>query len=435
MSLKSFDQNLGERRMDSHDLLFMKEAIAWGDDCHPVKESIPKVGAIIAVGTTAIGRGRRGTGKTGDDEHAEFNALKAVAEKDKSKLAQATLYTTLEPCTGRVRSISEKACTELIRQHQIRKVFVGILDPNQGVTGKGLWRLQESGIDVALFPSDLSKLVLIQNVDFIRSQQTLGATIIAPKEGDELRTYESGGKCTIRFTCLNPPGDDTYLLDYQDGLYWPQSGPFRPIDEKQTVWEIDAHIGSTGYHGLQLVTADSLGNALIRYYRKVVAQNQSRKEKLRSKIDVKLLGGDYPGIEMNGLPKGLRLEASVKIHVAHKIELIGTAAEPQTAPRGKTLKITYEIECSEDIAKDKGIWLGASFRDAMTDKVFFNTSEDKAISLTKGKSTYDRPFTIAKDASPGDQKLNTNLWRGVVGDSKKSKWIAGGPPLAIKILE
>jgi hypothetical protein len=109
------------------------------------------------------------------------------------------------------------------------------------------------------------------------------------KDGDELRTYESGGKCTIRFTCLNPPGDDTYLLDYQDGLYWPQSGPFRPIDEKQTVWEIDAHIGSTGYHGLQLVTADSLGNALIRYYRKVVAQNQNRKEKLRSKIDVKLL--------------------------------------------------------------------------------------------------------------------------------------------------
>lgn len=57
--------------MEKYHLNFMKEAIAWADDCHPVKENIPKVGAIIAVGDKAIGRGRRGTGKEGDDEHAE----------------------------------------------------------------------------------------------------------------------------------------------------------------------------------------------------------------------------------------------------------------------------------------------------------------------------------------------------------------------------
>ncbi len=405
----------------------MQESIDWADACKPIKESIPKVGAIIAVGDKVLGRGRRGTGREGDDNHAEVEALKEV--KNKSMLTRATLYTTLEPCTKDVRSIPEKCCTELIRQHQIKKVFVGILDPNQGVTGKGLWRLQDTGVEVALFPHELSKEIRAQNADFIRSQQTLGATIVTPKDGEELRTYESAGTHTIRVKCLNPPGPDTYLLAYKGGLYWPQTGPFRASGEG--IWEIDAHFGSTGEHTLQLVTADSLGSALIRYYRKITEQNRSRREKLRGKIDLSLLGGDYPGIEMNGLPKGLRLEASVNVNVAYKVNLISTSAEPETVPRGKALKITYEIECSEDVAK--GIWLGASFRDA-TNKFFFNTSEDKAISLTKGKHSYHRDFTIPRDAPPGAQKLDTNVWRGVVGDSRKSKWIAGGPPIPIKVV-
>jgi hypothetical protein len=81
--------------MDKHDqdLKFMKEAIDWANDCRPVNESIPRVGAIIAVGDEVLGRGRRGTGRQGDDEHAEVNALNEVANK--SLLTQATLYTTL----------------------------------------------------------------------------------------------------------------------------------------------------------------------------------------------------------------------------------------------------------------------------------------------------------------------------------------------------
>jgi pyrimidine deaminase RibD-like protein len=396
----------------------MQEAIDWADACQPIKESIPKVGAIIAVGDKVLGRGRRGTGREGDDDHAEMNALKQVA--DKSTLTQATLYTTLEPCTMHVRSNPLECCTELIRQHQIKKVFVGILDPNQGVTGKGLWRLQDTGVEVALFPHDLSKKILAQNADFIRSQQTLGATIVAPKDGEVLRTYESDGRHPIRFKCLNPPGPDTYLLIYQGGLYWPQTGPFR--ENGEGVWEIDAHFGNTGEHILQLVTADSLGSALIRYYRKITEQNRNRREKLRGKIDMSLLGGDYPGIEMNGLPKGLRFEASVKVVVADKAKLISISVEPETISRGNALKITYEIECFEDIPD--GIWLGASFRDK-AGQLSFNTREDRPISLTKGRKSYDRKFTIAKDAPLGEQKFDASLWRGTVGDSSKSRWIAG----------
>jgi hypothetical protein len=328
-----------------------------------------------------------------------------------------------------VRSKPLECCTELIRQHQIKKVFVGILDPNQGVTGKGLLRLQESGVEVALFPHELAKEILAQNAAFIRAQQTLGATILTPKEEEDLRTYETDGRHPVRFKSLNPPGPDAYLLAYRGGLFWPQPGPFRQLEPG--VWEIDAHFGTTGEHVLQLVTANELGSALIRYYRKVVDGNRSRRERLRDKLDVSLLGGDYPGIEMNGLPKGLRLEASVKIFVAHNVVLLGTSVETQTVPRGKSLKIIYEIECFENVPQ--GIWLGASFRDENTGKLFHNTNEDKPVALAKGKKTHVRLLTITNDAPVGEHKLETSLWRGVAGDSKRSKWIAGCPPISIRI--
>src|SRR5262249_9072532 len=150
----------------------------WADGCSPVKESIPRVGAIIAFDNTVIGRGRRGTGRVGDDEHAEVMALREGKEKE--KLPYATINTTLEPVTPGVRTTEFECCTELILQHRLRKVFVGILDPNQGVTGKGLWRLQDSGIEVSLFPHDLAQQIRAQNAPFIRSQQTLGITILNP---------------------------------------------------------------------------------------------------------------------------------------------------------------------------------------------------------------------------------------------------------------
>jgi hypothetical protein len=66
------------------------------------------------------------------------------------------------------------------------------------------------------------------------------------------------------------------------------------------------------------VTTNDIGNALILYYFKVVDLNRSRRERLIDKVEASLLGGDYPGIQMTGLPRGLRLECSVSVVVLHK---------------------------------------------------------------------------------------------------------------------
>jgi pyrimidine deaminase RibD-like protein len=300
-------------RMAEDHIEFMEEAIVWAEACKPNKPGIPLVGAIIVADRKVIGRGRRGTGAEGDDEHAEKNAFASVKAEDRTKIAGSTLYTTLEPCTGEVRSIPHESCTELILQNKIRRVFIGILDPNQAVTGKGLWRLQDNNIEVALFPHGLSQKIRVHNSKFIALQGTLGAQIISPKNGDEIPTYKTGGKVTLRVKCVNPPTTNTYLLSFAYGQCFPQLGTFRPVDD---LWEIDAHFGGTGPHTLQMVTANDLGNTLIAYYKKVVDSNKERRLRLKDKVDPILLGGDYYGIVMNGAPKGFRVEASVGIMIA-----------------------------------------------------------------------------------------------------------------------
>jgi pyrimidine deaminase RibD-like protein len=411
--------------MEALDLDFMKEAIDWDARCNPIEASIPKVGAIIAIGKDALGRGRRGTGQMGDGDHAEKHAIDSVA--DKSKLGNATLYTTLEPCTKEVRSNKLESCAELIHQHQIKRVFVGMLDPNQGVTGKGVWRLQDAGIEVAFFPHELAKSIRALNADFIRSQQTLGATIVSPTQGEELHTYETEGRHPVRFKCLNPPTSRTSLFIYRGGQYWPQPGQCRQIDPD--LWEVDGYFGGTGEQSLQIVTATDLGEILIQYYRKVVEHNRSRRERVRGKIDLSLLGGDFPGIEMTGPQKGLRIEASVTVFVASKVNITSASVEPNPISRGQTLKVAYVVECLED--PSQRTWLGASFEDK-TGRRFYNTHEDKEVTLVKGTNVCERSFTIAKDAPIGEQMLGVNVWRGVPGDVR-SAIIARGNPVPVLI--
>jgi pyrimidine deaminase RibD-like protein len=301
----------------SQHLELMQEAIRLANECKPNSPRVPKVGAIIAVDGVVVGRACRGTGEEADDDHAEHKAILQVI--DRARLPEAVLYTTLEPCTPDVRTQGEACCTELILQYRIKKVVVGILDPNQEVTGKGLWKLQDRNVDVELFPDALARQIRAGNADFIRCHQTLGAKIVSPQHRDVLETTKTHGRHAVRVRCLNPPNATNYLFTSSNGLYWPQPGPFRAIDSEH--WEIDAFFGALGDHSLHIVTATEIGQVLIEYYRKVVRWNVERRERLKkynpSQEDLaRLLGGDYFGITMTGLQKGLRSEDSITVTIA-----------------------------------------------------------------------------------------------------------------------
>jgi len=307
----------------------MMRAVALANECRPNNpERIPQVGAVFAVGEVVIGSGSRGSGKQGDDEHAEFNALAKVAEK--SQLPQATLYTTLEPCTKDVRSKQHLACTELIVRHQLKKVFVGTLDPNQGVCGKGILTLQEHKIEVELFPPDLAQQIRILMDPFIAAQRVLGARILDPQPNQEilLLPQEDGtrfGKCELVFECANDPDENVLIVKERDGVWFPAGeGKICPKDGDRT-WAAELHwrtAGNATIHVVKMTTA--AGAALIAYNRKVGRESSERQRQLSARLAVNLNNQVFDGLpaahpSIDGmLPKGVESQASVPVRLVER---------------------------------------------------------------------------------------------------------------------
>lgn len=150
--------------MHENERKLMQRAIQQAQRCSPEDERPhPKVGVVVArddrVVATAF-RGERGLG-----DHAEFTALdKKLARKI---LAGATVYTTLEPCT--TRNHPKVPCAQRLIDRRVKRVVVGMLDPNPAISGKGLLRLREAGVAIELFPTDLMAEIEDLNRDFRRA--------------------------------------------------------------------------------------------------------------------------------------------------------------------------------------------------------------------------------------------------------------------------
>jgi diaminohydroxyphosphoribosylaminopyrimidine deaminase/5-amino-6-(5-phosphoribosylamino)uracil reductase len=134
-----------------NDRYFSRKALAMMrlSDCK--HNADPKVGAVLACGEELIG-----CQKHTRQGHAERELLLRIG---KENAEGATLYTTLEPCT--FRGVTEQgerkeSCAETIRRFGVRRVVIGMLDPNPFILGNGIQFLRQYGIDVELFPPDLT---------------------------------------------------------------------------------------------------------------------------------------------------------------------------------------------------------------------------------------------------------------------------------------
>jgi diaminohydroxyphosphoribosylaminopyrimidine deaminase / 5-amino-6-(5-phosphoribosylamino)uracil reductase len=102
----------------------------------------PMVGCVLVAGGRIIGQGyHREYGKA----HAEVNAIQSVERPE--LLISSTLYVNLEPCSHHGKT---PPCSELILDKGIPRVVVGTMDPNKAVSGKGISRMRDHGVEVSI---------------------------------------------------------------------------------------------------------------------------------------------------------------------------------------------------------------------------------------------------------------------------------------------
>ncbi len=123
------------------DTAMMTRAIALAERGVYSTKPNPAVGCVICLDKQIIAEGWH---RKAGEPHAEQLAIKQAKQKGCS-LEGAIAYVTLEPCSHVGKT---PACADALIQSRISKVVVATQDPNPLVSGKGIRRLLEAGIDV-----------------------------------------------------------------------------------------------------------------------------------------------------------------------------------------------------------------------------------------------------------------------------------------------
>lgn len=123
----------------------MARAIELGASVRTSTAPNPWVGALVV---SADGSVHTGATEPPGGRHAEIVALDAArAAGGEAKTRGAVVYVTLEPCahTGRTGP-----CAEALVQAGVRRVVVGVADPDPLVAGAGLAVLRDAGVAVEI---------------------------------------------------------------------------------------------------------------------------------------------------------------------------------------------------------------------------------------------------------------------------------------------
>lgn len=136
--------------INEKDYFYMRKAIELSQKGIGHTKSNPIVGCLIVKNDNIIGYGyHEKYGKA----HAEINAI----ENSTDSVANSTMYVTLEPCFHYGKT---PPCVKRIISEKIKRVVIGIEDPNPLVSGKSIALMRKSGIQVetGLYTKEISKL-------------------------------------------------------------------------------------------------------------------------------------------------------------------------------------------------------------------------------------------------------------------------------------
>lgn len=142
----------GHPGTDEHPTLadqgWLAVACTLAAECPPSQTAFSVGAVIVAADGTELARGY--SREADPVDHAEEAALKKLPPDD-VRLAEATIYSSLEPCAK--RASRPRPCAELIERAGIRRVVTAWREPNTFVPGAdGTERLEAAGITVIELP-------------------------------------------------------------------------------------------------------------------------------------------------------------------------------------------------------------------------------------------------------------------------------------------
>src|SRR5438445_1031272 len=124
----------------SSDEKFMRAALVEAEKGLGATSPNPAVGAVVVWGNRIVARGHH---RRAGGDHAEIDCLRKLPDPIP---AEAVLYVTLEPCSTRGRTAP---CANYIVQRGVRRVVIGVVDPNPKHRGRAIGLLRAAGIDVS----------------------------------------------------------------------------------------------------------------------------------------------------------------------------------------------------------------------------------------------------------------------------------------------
>lgn len=154
--------------LSDEDSMWMAQALKLAERGLYTTSPNPRVGCVVVKNGKVLGEGWH---ERAGEAHAEVNALKSAGGDAKG----ATAYVTLEPCSHQGRT---PPCADALIAAGVARVVVAMQDPNPQVSGQGLARLQNAGIEVecGLMESSAREL----NPGFIK-RMTSGMPLVRSK--------------------------------------------------------------------------------------------------------------------------------------------------------------------------------------------------------------------------------------------------------------
>lgn len=165
------------------DAAFMGQALALAARARGRTAPNPMVGAVLVRDGAVVGAGFH---TRAGQPHAEVEALADA----RGGAAGATLYVNLEPCCHHGRT---PPCTEAVIAAGVRRVVVGMVDPDPRMQGRGIAQLRAAGIEVVVGVLEAEALAL--NAGFVRAR-TQGRPEVVLKAAISLdgRISDAGGR-------------------------------------------------------------------------------------------------------------------------------------------------------------------------------------------------------------------------------------------------